>query len=129
MNDDKLREWIDRQLPHIEYSAKANAVVQYDAQRFLDLITAYRQLEKDNKADMKQITDLIGYGVYYQEANAELLAALWEIEKHAITAHLEIDGDAKGLALDSIRLIKDLAHQTRTKFREKYPNNKTNGEK
>ena len=45
-------------------------------EEIVDLITAYRQLEKDNKSDMKQITDLIGYGVYYQEANAELLAAL-----------------------------------------------------
>lgn len=52
MIEDKLKEWIDRQSPHIESSANANSWVQCDAQRVLDLIKYVRQLEKDfKKAD------------------------------------------------------------------------------
>ncbi len=48
MNDDKLKEWIDRRLPHIEYSAYANASALFESKNIFALITAYRQLEKAN---------------------------------------------------------------------------------
>ena len=49
MTDDKLKEWIERQIPRMEYAVNANAEILCDAEYLLGLITSYRELQEGNE--------------------------------------------------------------------------------
>ncbi len=69
------------------------------AEKFLVLITKYRDQSKDIH---------------------RLLGGLEEIKKNRITASIEVDHDAKKLALDSLRLIGELVDQLTEELGKKY---------
>lgn len=83
MNEDRLREWLDWQLPFIEAKANSNCAVRYHAKYILALATAYRQLEKDNADQVasnqeraKALTTMLAREKEFREAKTELLSAL-----------------------------------------------------